>query len=60
MTILSLAIVLIIVGVLLYAVNVLIPMEARIKTVLNIVVLLGVGLWLLDAFGLVNTGIRLR
>lgn len=60
MSILSLALVLIIVGVLMYLVNVLIPMDARIKTILSVVVALGVLFWVLEVTGVVNTGVRLR
>jgi len=52
MTILSLLILLILVGVGLYLVNTVIPMDAKIKTILNVVVVVLVCLWLLDAFGL--------
>lgn len=43
-------IVLIVVGILLYAVNNWIPMDAKIKQILNVVVVLVVVLWLLSAF----------
>ncbi|MGC6330984.1 Thivi_2564 family membrane protein [Rhizorhabdus sp. FW153] len=45
-------VVLIIVGVLLWLVNNYIPMDAKIKSILNIVVVIIVVLWLLKAFGL--------
>jgi hypothetical protein len=45
----SLVVVLIIVGVLLYAVT-LIPMDARIKQLINVVVIVAVVLWLLVRF----------
>lgn len=62
MSLIGLIVVLIIVGVLLYVVNTLIPMAPPIKTIINIVVVLAVCLWLLEAFGLLSTGhsIRLR
>lgn len=50
----SLLIVLIIVGVVLYLLNTLVPMDSRIKTVINVVVLLAVFLYVLQAFGLVS------
>jgi len=50
----SLLVVLIIVGVVLYLVNTLIPMDARIKTVINVVVIICVLLYVLQAFGLLN------
>ncbi len=54
MTLVGIVIVLIIIGVLLYVVNTFIPMDAKIKTVLNIVVLLVVILWLVQIFGLLG------
>lgn len=50
MSILTLLIVLILVGVALYVVNSVIPMDRKIKTILNAVVVVVVLLWLLDAF----------
>lgn len=61
MPLITLVVVLIVVGVLLWLVNKYIPMEARIKTVLNVVVLIVVILWLLNVFGVLNvfSGIRI-
>jgi hypothetical protein len=52
--------VLIVVGVLLWLVNTYIPMDAKIKKILNIVVVIVVVVWLLRAFGILDTltGIR--
>lgn len=50
MPLISLIILLIIVGVLLYLVNTLIPMDGKIKTIINVVVVLVVCLWLLQIF----------
>ena len=47
-------IVLIIVGVLLWLVNNYIPMDGKIKSILNAVVVIFVILWLLQAFGLLS------
>jgi hypothetical protein len=55
MSLVSLVVVLIVVGVLLWLVNVYIPMDAKIKTILNIVVVVAVVLWLLQAFGLLDS-----
>lgn len=52
MSLLSLVLTLIVVGVLLWAVNAYIPMDAKIKNILNIVVVVVVVLWVLSAFGL--------
>ncbi|MET0376060.1 MAG: Thivi_2564 family membrane protein [Rhizorhabdus sp.] len=47
-------IVLIIVGVVLWLVNNYIPMDGKIKSILNVVVIIVVILWLLQAFGLLS------
>ncbi len=46
--------VLIVVGVLLWLVNNYIPMDGKIKSILNAVVVILVILWLLQAFGLLH------
>ncbi len=51
---LSLLITLIVVGILLWAVNSYIPMDQKIKNILNIVVVCVVILWLLNVFGILN------
>jgi hypothetical protein len=52
---------LIVVGVLLWLVNTYIPMDAKINRILNIVVVIAVVIWLLQAFGLLGAlnGIRI-
>jgi hypothetical protein len=55
MPLLTIIIVLIVVGVLLWLVNSQIPMDATIKKILNIVVVIVVVLWLLKAFGLLDS-----
>jgi len=45
-------IVLIVVGVLLWLINNYLPMDGKIKSILNVVVVIVVILWLLQAFGL--------
>jgi hypothetical protein len=54
MSLLSIIVALVVVGVLLYVVNSLIPMDAKVKTILNIVVVIVLVLWLLSAFGLLD------
>ncbi len=54
MSLISLVVTLIIVGVLLWLVNTYIPMDAKIKKILNIVVVICVVLWLLSAFGVLG------
>ena len=61
MSLIHLVVVLVVVGVLLWAVNRYIPMEPRIKSILNVVVIIAVILWLLSAFGVFGSlsGIRI-
>ena len=47
-------IVLIVVGILLWLVNNYIPMDGKIKSILNAVVVIFVILWLLQAFGIIG------
>lgn len=56
MSLITVIIVLIIVGVLLWLVNTYIPMAGSIKTIINVVVIIAVILWLLQVFGLFNIG----
>lgn len=51
MSLLTIFLVLIIVGVILYVVNTYIPMDAKIKNILNITVVILVIIWLLKALG---------
>ena len=50
MELLQLIVVLIVIGLLLYLVNNLIPMDEKIKTILNVVVVIAVIFWLLAVF----------
>ena len=52
MSLISLIVVLVVVGVLLWLVNTYIPMDPKIKQILNVVIVIAVVLWLLAAFGL--------
>jgi len=54
MSIINVVIILIVVGLLLYLVNRFIPMDYKIKQILNIVVVIAVIIWLLKAFGLLS------
>lgn len=60
MSLLTLAVTIVVVGVILWAINQLIPMPANIKNVLNVVVVVFLILWILQSFGLINTGLRLK
>ncbi|HEX9783122.1 MAG TPA: Thivi_2564 family membrane protein [Opitutaceae bacterium] len=54
MSLLTVVVSLIVVGVLLWAVNTYIPMDGKIKSIINIVVVIAVVVWLLNAFGVLN------
>lgn len=53
MPIISLLITLVVVGVILWLVNTYIPMDGKIKSILNVVVVIAVIIWLLRAFAIV-------
>jgi hypothetical protein len=55
MPLIQVVIVLIVVGVLLWLVNQFIPMDRKIKSILNGVVIIAVVLWLLNIFGLFDS-----
>lgn len=55
MPLIDLVVVLIVVGVLLWFVNAYIPMDRKIKKILNIVVVITVVVWLLQTFGLLES-----
>ena len=57
MSLVTMVVTLIVVGVLLWLVNTYIPMDAKIKKILNIAVVVVVVLWLLNGFG-VFSGLR--
>lgn len=50
----SLIITLIVVGVILYLINNYLPMDGKIKSILNAVVVIAVILWLLRSFGMLG------
>jgi uncharacterized membrane protein YhdT len=54
MSLISLAVTLIVIGVLLWLVNSYIPMDAKIKSILNAMVVICVVVWLLFAFGILH------
>jgi hypothetical protein len=58
MSLISIIITLIIIGVLLWVVNSLIPMDAKVKMIVNVVVIIAILLWLLQEFGLMNYHLR--
>ena len=60
MSLITIVLVLIVVGVLLWLINTYIPMDGKIKKILNIVVVVVVVIWLLQAFGLMGPLNRVR
>jgi hypothetical protein len=52
----GLLVVLVIVGVALYLINQYVPMAPPIKTIINVVVILFLVIWLLNAFGVLGAG----
>ena len=59
MPLINILIVLVVVGVMLWLVN-LIPMQGTIKSILNAVVVIAVVLWLLNIFGLIQSLSHIR
>jgi len=55
MPLINLVVVLVVVGVLLWLVNRFIPMDSKIKGILNAVVDIGVVIWLLQVFGILGS-----
>lgn len=60
MSLLTLIFVIVLVGVLLWTVNRFIPMDSKIRTILNAVVVILLVVWLLDAFGILGSLNRIR
>lgn len=60
MSLVTVVLTLIVVGVLLWLINTYIPMQATIKRIMNAVVVIGAVLWVLSAFGILSDfgGIR--
>ena len=54
MSILGVLVLIIVVGVVLGAVNAFVPMAVPVKRLLNVVVVLGLVIWLLYAFGIID------
>lgn len=61
MPLINLVIILVVVGVILWLINNYIPMDRKIKSILNIVVVIVVIIWLLSVFGVIGSlsGIRI-
>jgi len=54
MPLIHLVIVLVVVGLVLWVINSYIPMQATIKRILNVVVVIAVIIWLLSVFGVIG------
>ena len=60
MSLINLILILIVVGVVLWLINTYIPMDSKIKSILNAVVVIAVVIWLLNVFGLIDTLTNIR
>ena len=62
MPLVNIVLVLVVVGVALWAINTYIPMAKPVKSILNVVVVVVLCLWLLQTFGIIDSvrGIRVR
>jgi hypothetical protein len=62
MSLIGLILTLVVVGILLWLVNNYIPMDSKIKTIINVVVVIVVVIWLLQAFGVLGSlyDVRIR
>jgi hypothetical protein len=62
MSLIGVVLTLVVVGVLLWLLNNYVPMDAKIKQIVNVVVVIVVIIWLLQAFGLLGSlqNIRIR
>lgn len=54
MSLINVIVTLVVVGVALWAINTYVPMDRKIKSILNVVVVIVVVLWLLRGFGLLG------
>jgi hypothetical protein len=60
MSLIHLVVIFIVIGFLLWVANRFIPMEPRIKSIMNIVVIVAVILWLLNVFGVISSFSSIR
>ena len=60
MPLINLVIILVVVGVILWLINNYIPMDRKIKSILNVVVVIVVIVWLLSVFGVIGSISGLR
>ncbi len=60
MSIVTIIIVLVVVGLVLYLIENYVPMSPPIKTIMRVVVVLLLCIWLLNAFGIINMPVQLK
>ena len=60
MSLIGVVLTLVVVGVLLWLLNNYVPMDSKIKTIINVVVVIVVVIWLLQAFGILGSVYNLR
>jgi hypothetical protein len=60
MSLLTVILMIVVAGVLLWALNRFIPMDSKVRSILNAVVVLLLVFWLLDVFGIVDSLRRIR
>jgi len=60
MSLISLIVTLIVIGVLLWLVNCYIPMDGKIKNIINVVAVICVVIWLLSVFGIIGQAGTIR
>ena len=60
MPIFTLIFILVVIGVILWAVNTYLPLDPKIKTILNVAVVIVVVLWLASVFGLIPSNANIR
>jgi hypothetical protein len=60
MSLISLVITLVVVGVLLWLINTYLPMDGKIKKIINVVVVICVVFWLLSVFGVIGQSGTIR
>lgn len=60
MSLLSVIVAVVIVGVLLWAINNFIPMDGKVKSILNAIIIIALVIWLLQVFGIIGAlgGVR--
>lgn len=58
MSIIGIVVALVIVGAVLYLLNTVLPLDPKIRTIINVIVVLAVCVWLLQALGLLTGHVR--